>query len=72
MILWFGGYLHFKITWLLGLDWEGDLINANKYLIDGCQVNEASLFFSSVQGSGQKLKHGKFHESMWKNLFTVR
>jgi len=53
---------------------RGDLINAYKYLKDGCQEDGAKLFSvvssNKKRASGHKLKRRKFHLNM--TLFTLR
>jgi len=55
---------------------RGDLINAYKYLKDGCKQDGARLFSvvpsNRTRGNGHKLKHRKFHVNTRKNFFTVR
>ena len=53
-----------------------DLINAYKYLKDGCQEDGAGLFSvvpsNRTRGNGHKLKHRKFRLNMKKNFFPLR
>ena len=53
---------------------QGDLINAYKYLIGGCQENVAKLFsvVPSDRGNGHKLNHRKFRLNTRKNFFLLR
>ncbi|GAB0182674.1 hypothetical protein GRJ2_000732700 [Grus japonensis] len=55
---------------------RGDLMNAYKYLKDGCQEDGARLFSAvpsdGTRGNRHKLKHRKSHLNMRKNFFTVR
>jgi len=55
---------------------RGDLINAYKYLKDGCQEDGAKLFSmmpsDRKRGKECKLKHRKFRLNMRKNFFTLR
>jgi len=55
---------------------RGDLINACKYLKDGCQGDGARLFSvvpgDRTRGNGHKLKHGKFQLKTRKNFFPLR
>jgi len=53
-----------------------DLINAYKYLKDGCQEDGAKLFpvvpSNRTRGNGHKLKQRKFQLKMRKNFFPLR
>jgi len=55
---------------------RGDLINAYKYLKDGCQEDGAKLFSvvprDRTRGNGHKLKYRKFCLNMKKNFFPLR
>jgi len=55
---------------------RGDLRNACKNLMDGCQEDGAKLFSvvpsDRTRGNGHKLKHRKFHLNMRKIFFTLR
>ena len=53
------------------------LINVYRYLKGGWRQNTETRLFLVVctdrtRSSGLKLKHAKFHSSMWKNFFSVR
>ena len=55
---------------------RGHLLNAYKYLKDGCQEDGAKLFSvvpsDRTRGNGHKLKHRKFQLNTRKNFFTLR
>jgi len=55
---------------------RGDLINASKYLMSGCQQDGARLSTvvpsDRTRGTGHKLKHRKFHLNTRKCFFTLR
>jgi len=55
---------------------RGDLVNACKYLMGGCQEDGAKLFSlvsrDRRRGNGHKLKHRKVRLNMRKNFFTLR
>jgi len=55
---------------------RGDVINAYKYLKDGCQEHGSRLFWvapsNRTRGNVHKVKHRKFHLNMRKNFFPLR